>query len=153
MAQEENAMSTEATTAAEQARENLTVSEEYASVDEAGFSNQVHFVNLPWRGLTRVARVSRRGCARHGVWNWKRGRPQTLWVNRALAHLARWLMGWKDEDHLSCAVFNLLVALEQECTRPDRNMKLHEDGVHPLPVSDVWEHQDDWITDEMANAN
>lgn len=128
------------------------VAREHASVDELGFSCQVHFVNLPWRGLTRVARVSRRGAAKHGVWNWKKGRAQAIWINRAFAHLARWMMGWKDEDHLSCAVFNLLIALEQEATMPGRNMKLHEDHVRPAPVSDVWEPQEDWISFEMANA-
>lgn len=50
--------------------------------------------------------------------NWEKGIPIHSMVDSALRHLAKYVDGWTDEDHLCAATTNLLMAMWMEEKRP-----------------------------------
>ena len=58
--------------------------------------------------------------------NWENGLPVHSMIDSALRHLAKYVDGWTDEDHLCAAATNLLMAMwteEKKPTIPDRRKK------------------------------
>lgn len=53
--------------------------------------------------------------------NWEKGLPLHTMIDSALRHLAKYVDGMDDEDHLCAAATNLLMALWTEEKRPDMN--------------------------------
>ena len=53
--------------------------------------------------------------------NWEKGLPLHTMIDSALRHLAKYMDGMDDEDHLCAAATNLLMALWTEEKRPDMN--------------------------------
>lgn len=51
--------------------------------------------------------------------NWEKGLPMHSMVDSAFRHLAKYVDGWTDEDHLCAAATNLLMALWTEEKRPE----------------------------------
>lgn len=51
--------------------------------------------------------------------NWEKGLPMHSMIDSAFRHLAKYVDGWDDEDHLCAAATNLLMALWMEEKRPD----------------------------------
>ena len=51
--------------------------------------------------------------------NWERGLPMHTMVDSAMRHLAKYVDGQTDEDHLCAAATNLLMAMWMEEKRPD----------------------------------
>lgn len=51
--------------------------------------------------------------------NWEKGLPIHTMIDSALRHLAKYVDGWTDEDHLCAAATNLLMALWTEEKRWD----------------------------------
>lgn len=50
--------------------------------------------------------------------NWEEGIPIHSMLDSALRHLAKYMDGWTDEDHLCAAATNLLMAMWMEEKRP-----------------------------------
>ena len=51
--------------------------------------------------------------------NWEKGIPIHSMIDSALRHLAKYVDGWTDEDHLCAAATNLLMAMWMEEKRPN----------------------------------
>lgn len=51
--------------------------------------------------------------------NWEEGIPIHSMLDSALRHLAKYMDGWTDEDHLCAAATNLLMAMWMEEKRPN----------------------------------
>lgn len=63
---------------------------------------------LPQDLLMRVATWYGLGATKYGDDNWKNGQPQKACAGSLLRHLAKYMLGYRDEDHLSAVVFNAL---------------------------------------------
>lgn len=74
---------------------------------------------LPWCAIMRVARHFEAGAIKYGDRNWERGIPLSSFCDSAARHLAKFMDGQTDEDHLCAAAWNLLCALWTEEKRPD----------------------------------
>lgn len=74
---------------------------------------------LPWCALLRMARHFEAGAIKYGDRNWERGIPLSSFLDSAARHLAKYMDGQDDEDHLVAAAWNLLCALWTEEKRPD----------------------------------
>lgn len=75
--------------------------------------------------------------------NWEEGIPIHSMLDSALRHLAKYMDGWTDEDHLCAAATNLLMAMWMEekrpsmqdiPTRPTKGPSLRLDGGGGTPV-------------------
>lgn len=62
---------------------------------------------LPMCVLMRLARHYESGCFKYGDRNWERGIPCHSFADSAMRHLVKYMDGWKDEDHLISAIWNL----------------------------------------------
>lgn len=51
--------------------------------------------------------------------NWEKGLPIHTMIDSAFRHLAKYVDGWDDEDHLCAAVTNLLMAMWTEEKKPE----------------------------------
>lgn len=69
---------------------------------------------LPWAALLRVSRHMENSLADHEERNWERGLPVHCFLDSAFRHMAKYMEGWVDEDHLAAAATNLLMALWTE---------------------------------------
>lgn len=74
---------------------------------------------LPWCAIMRVARHFEAGAVKYGDRNWERGIPLSSFMDSAARHIAKYMDGQTDEDHLVAAAWNLLCALWTEEKRPD----------------------------------
>ena len=74
---------------------------------------------LPWTAIMEVAKHCEEGAKKYGERNIDRGCPQHSLIDSAIRHLAKYLEGWNDEDHLRAAAWNVLWSLQQEVLRPD----------------------------------
>lgn len=59
------------------------------------------------------------GKAHYEERNWEMGIPMHTMIDSALRHIAKYMDGWDDEDHLCAATTNLLMALWTEEKRPE----------------------------------
>lgn len=55
----------------------------------------------------RLARLLEGGAVKYGERNWERGQPLSRFLDSARRHLARYLEGHRDEDHLAAAAWNV----------------------------------------------
>lgn len=62
---------------------------------------------LPMCVLMRLARHYEAGSLKYGDRNWERGIPCHSYADSALRHICKYMDGWKDEDHLVAAIWNL----------------------------------------------
>lgn len=69
---------------------------------------------LPWLALIRVSKHYENGAEKYGEHNWEIGIPSSSFLDSALRHLAKYADGWRDEDHLSAAAFNILGLIHNE---------------------------------------
>lgn len=74
---------------------------------------------LPWEAIRLVSIHCQEGAEHYGEHNVDKGIPQHSLVDSAIRHLAKYLSGWTDEDHLRAACWNCLWALQQTVTHPD----------------------------------
>ena len=82
---------------------------------------------LPWSALIRISRHMEdaikpdpeTGKPHYPERNWEKGLPIHTMVDSAFRHLAKYVEGWTDEDHLCAAATNLLMALWTEEHRPE----------------------------------
>lgn len=76
---------------------------------------------LPWVAILDVAKHCEKGAKKYGENNIRLGVPFHSLADSAARHLAKYMMGMDDEDHLVAACWNLLWLLEQRTTKPELN--------------------------------
>lgn len=90
---------------------------------------------LPWSALLRVSRHVENSLAEHEERNWERGLPMHCFLDSAFRHMAKYMEGQVDEDHLAAAATNLLMALWTE----DRLPEMQDIPTRPGYVSEATE--------------
>lgn len=76
---------------------------------------------LPWYGIMEVSKHCEEGAKKYGEHNVDRGIPLHSLMDSASRHLAKFIAGESDEDHLRAAAWNILWALNQRTTHPELN--------------------------------
>lgn len=76
---------------------------------------------LPWYGIMEVSKHCEEGAKKYGEHNVDRGIPLHSLMDSASRHLAKFMAGETDEDHLRAAAWNILWALNQRITHPELN--------------------------------
>lgn len=67
--------------------------------------------------------------------NWEKGLPLHTMLDSALRHLAKYMAGMTDEDHLCAAATNLLMAMWTEENKPSmQDIPTRPNWVGPAPV-------------------
>lgn len=74
---------------------------------------------LPWYGIMEVSKHCEEGAEKYGEHNVDKGIPLHSLCDSAARHLAKFIVGEMDEDHLRAACWNLLWALNQRKTHPE----------------------------------
>lgn len=74
---------------------------------------------LPMCALLRVSKHMEDALTHYPERNWEMGLPMHSMLDSAMRHLAKYMDGQTDEDHLCAATTNLLMALWTEEKRPD----------------------------------
>lgn len=75
-------------------------------------------LSLPMAALLRLSLLYEEGAKKYGRFNYLKGIPLSSFLDSAERHLAKYIAGWDDEDHLAAAAFNILGALQMEETLP-----------------------------------
>lgn len=65
-------------------------------------------------GWMRLAKWYELGAHKYSDRNWEKGMPFSRYIDSALRHIVKYIMGMTDEDHLSAAVWNLLCIIHHE---------------------------------------
>ena len=103
---------------------------------------------LPWSALIRVSKHMEdaikpdpeTGKPHYPERNWEQGLPLHTMIDSAFRHLAKYVEGWTDEDHLCAAATNLLMALWTEEHRPEmQDIPSRSHGEPFLGTSDIEE--------------
>ena len=66
---------------------------------------------LPWYGIMEVSKHCEEGALKYGEHNVDKGIPLHSLLDSASRHLAKYIVGMDDEDHLRAACWNLLWGL------------------------------------------
>jgi len=74
---------------------------------------------LPMCALIRISKHMEDSLTHYPERNWEKGLPMHSMVNSALRHLAKYVDGQTDEDHLCAAATNLLMAMWTEEKHPE----------------------------------
>lgn len=74
---------------------------------------------LPWEALVEVSKHCEEGALKYGERNCEKGIPIHSLIDSAFRHLAKYMMGMKDEPHLRAAAWNVLFALYMEIKHPE----------------------------------
>lgn len=64
--------------------------------------------------LERDSRHLENGATKYGDRNWERGQPLSRYYDSAMRHMNKYLMGYRDEDHLAAARWNLAALMHTE---------------------------------------
>ena len=84
---------------------------------------------LPWYGIMEVSKHCEEGAEKYGEHNVDKGIPLHSLCDSAARHLAKFIAGEMDEDHLRAAAWNLLWALNQRKTHPELDdLYSHKEG-------------------------
>lgn len=74
---------------------------------------------LPMAALIRISKHMENAITHYPERNWEKGMPMHTMLDSALRHIAKYMDGWTDEDHLCAAATNLLMALWTEEKHPE----------------------------------
>ncbi len=74
---------------------------------------------IPWNVIIRLSKHYEKGCIKYGEHNWEKGIPAHSFADSALRHMAKYMDGQNDEDHLIAAIWNLVCLAWNEEKRPD----------------------------------
>lgn len=74
---------------------------------------------LPWNAVMEISKHCEDGALKYGERNVDKGIPLHSLLDSGARHLAKYIAGHTDEDHLRAACWNLLWALEQRTTHPE----------------------------------
>lgn len=85
---------------------------------------EIRYDLLPIECLKRVAYHYTEGAKKYSDNNWKKGIPTERFEEGAWRHWAKYLLGMKDEDHLSAIIFNIFgIMYNEEMGEGDKNEK------------------------------
>lgn len=82
-------------------------------------SGKGDMLSLPMAALLRLSLLYEEGAKKYGRFNYLKGIPVSSFIDSAERHLAKYIAGWDDEDHLAAAAFNILGALQMEEENPE----------------------------------
>ena len=74
---------------------------------------------LPWAAIMELSKHCEAGALKYGERNIDLGAPQHSLLDSAFRHLAKYMDGWIDENHLLAAFWNIAWAVQQDVTMPD----------------------------------
>ncbi len=97
---------------------------------------------LPFYAIQRLARVYENGAKKYGENNWRLGQSCSRYLDSAIRHLMKAGSGWKDEDHLAQAMWNIAAIIETQ--------KMIELNKAPKELNDLTEFIPIW---EEGEAN
>ena len=69
---------------------------------------------LPFYALTRLAQHFENGAVKYGDENWRLGQNLRRYISSAIRHITKYMLGYREEDHLIAAVWNLMCLVETE---------------------------------------
>ena len=131
------------------------------TVHENGFQRDMHEGKgrmdlLPWRAIIEVSKHCEEGAKKYGERNIDLGCPQHSLIDSAFRHLAKYMIGERDENHLRACAWNIMWALEQDVFRPDMmdipsRMSKGEKSqlIENVLVEEVEEHEPEKIITKM----
>lgn len=91
--------------------------------------------------LMRLGRQFALGAGKYGERNWEKGMPFSVFCASAMRHLLKYMMGWRDEDHLAAAVFNLQCIIHfEEIGRTDLDDMPRYEGGQPTQAGQPLQH-------------
>jgi hypothetical protein len=73
----------------------------------------------PWSAFIEISKHCENGAKKYGEHNVDKGIPTNSLCDSAARHLAKYLAGHTDEDHLLAAAWNLLWAIEMRVKHPE----------------------------------
>ncbi len=76
---------------------------------------------LPWHAVLELSQLCEEGALKYGERNIDKGAPLHSLLDSGARHLAKYIAGEQDEDHLRAAAWNIMWALEQRTTHPECN--------------------------------
>lgn len=141
---------------------------EYKSTADSMKENTTHFSTgavrdtggkgrmdlIPWCAILRASRHMENSLANYPERNWEKGLPMHSMIDSAMRHLAKYLDGQRDEDHLCAAAVNLLMAMWTEEKMPhlqDIPSRLPP-GYCPSPVAYGVDHKPDPIPEAKEST-
>lgn len=86
--------------------------------------------------MLRIAQHYENGARKYGDHNWTLGQPLSRYMDSAMRHMTKIIMGLEDEDHLSAACWNLLAVIETQ--------KRIELGILPKELDDLLDTYKDY---------
>lgn len=93
---------------------------------------------LPWGAILRVSHHMEDALSHYPERNWEKGLPMHSMIDSAFRHLAKYMQGKTDEDHLCAAATNLLMAMQIEHTIPEmQDIPSRKIGGYIMEYSDV----------------
>ena len=112
---------------------------------------------LPWYGIMEVSKHCEEGAEKYGEHNVDKGIPLHSLCDSAARHLAKFIAGEMDEDHLRAAAWNLLWALNQRKTHPELDdLYSHKENInqrktHP-ELDDLYSHKENTAGETRREA-
>ena len=88
---------------------------------------------LPWGALMRVSKHMEDALTHYPERNWENGLPMHSMLDSAFRHMAKYMEGWTDEDHLCAAATNLLMAMWTEDNHPYSQDIPYRPDYRPMP--------------------
>lgn len=76
---------------------------------------------LPWYAIMDLSKHCEAGAKKYEERNIDKGSPLSWLLSSGSRHLAKYIQGEDDEDHLVAACWNLMWALQQRTTHPELN--------------------------------
>ena len=65
-------------------------------------------------GLERLAKWYELGSKKYADRNWEKGMPISRYVDSAMRHLVKFIMGKDDEDHLAACAWNIFAIMHHQ---------------------------------------
>ena len=90
--------------------------------------------------IARLAKHFENGAAKYGDRNWERGQPLSRYMDSAMRHMNKYLMGHRDEDHLAAARWNIAAIMHTEL--------MIQMGLLPTHLNDL----PNWVVRDNDNA-
>ena len=100
---------------------------------------------LPWCAIMRIAKHMQESLKVYEPRNWEKGLPMHSMLDSAMRHLAKYMDGWTDEDHLCAAATNLLMAMWTEEKMPEMQdipSRMHGEVLPCASGMETPEHRD-----------
>lgn len=94
---------------------------------------------LPWAAIIEVSKHCEAGSKKYGEHNVDKGIPTNSLCDSAARHLAKYLCGENDENHLLAAAWNLLWAVEMTVKKPEMVNTPFEIKAEGSEKENVWD--------------